>query len=417
MSTKEIKKIEGIRLTSHFGETYIYNNSKILRAIKPEYEEWARELLKSGLIDELVDLKLFPKTKISKINIDASNLIIEQEKIPIRTSFPTWSFEMIKQSANTVLKVNEIANKYGYELRDGHLTNTMFHFGQCKFIDFDSFIKKDNDKWIAFREFVESSMKLLQLLSLQTNYEYQNSIKGMEYYIPDKLYEAIIPKENRIDRHTQINLSKLSTILSQLELPNEPSLWSNYHDDEDEFNSTRVDYIINLIHKYHPKTIVDLASNAGLISKKILKDVPSTEFIVCIDRDHIAINKLFRNLTNERIFPMHCDITFEFSSLYIDKPKCDMAMCLALTHHLILSAKYDIDYIFKLIKSYTHKYVAIEFMPLGLYNGNINSTPPIPEWYNEVWFEKHFKRHFNLIKKKQTELNRILFFGDISNHI
>ena len=48
-----------------------------IRKINPEYEEFTLKIINSGVIDVLVEKKLFPKTKIHKRN---KNLFLYHEK-------------------------------------------------------------------------------------------------------------------------------------------------------------------------------------------------------------------------------------------------------------------------------------------------------------------------------------------------
>ena len=409
MNKKELKSIDGLRLQAHFTSKYIYKD-KVLRFIKKEYHSWALELMKSGLIQELIEKNLFPKTMISNLILE-KELIMEQELIPFENYFHTWTFSMIKESAKTTLIVNEIANKYGYELRDAHLQNCMFYFGKCMHIDFDSFIKKKSNNWIAYREFVESQVKMLQVLSLQPNFEYQKSIKGMENYIPDKIYNSIIEDKNKVSRYKEISNADLFKIISSLSMPYEKTIWSEYHADEEKFFTPRISEIINIINKYRAKIVVDLASNAGIVAKRILKDCNSVKSVICIDKDHQALNTLYNSLENENILVTFNDLIRGYD--IAEKQKGDFVICLALTHHLILGEGLEINSIFNIIKKYTSKYIIIEFMPIGLYGGDLLKTPPVPSWYNEKWFEDNFLNHFNLLQKKQTEMNRIMYFGEI----
>jgi hypothetical protein len=87
---------------------------------------------------------------------------------------------------------------------------------------------------------------------------------------------------------------------------------------------------------------------------------------------------------------------------------------LAVSHHLILTQQLPIDFILDRLTKFTTKYVLIEFMPLGLYDPDHPdfSIKP-PDWYNEEWFINHFKTHFELIHREQTEVNRIAFIGQL----
>jgi len=410
----DLHEASHIRLQAHYGMVYIYKNKRVFRGINDDKVEDILALMNSGLIQELIRLKLFPNTQIVDIKLKQYKLVIEHEKIPLRNMFTEWSFDMFKESAKTTLQINKIANKYNYEIRDSHFLNTMFFYGKSMFIDLDSFVIKKSDNWIAYKQFINSYMKLLQLMSLQSNYEYQESVKGMAYYIPNKFYEKIISKDKQYNLNEILSTETLKQHLKEMVLETKTTTWSNYHDDSEYSleSDNRLSKIISQVEKYQPIDIVDLASNAGKFARAILNEVKSVEHIICIDRDHDAINKLFHSIDNTNITPVYNDIVDEYYELLSDRPRAELVLALALTHHLLLSAKYEINFIFELIGSYSNRYVFIEFMPLGLYGGDLEKIPKIPDWYNEEWFESNFKGHFRLLHKEKIEINRILFVGE-----
>ncbi|PLY08716.1 MAG: hypothetical protein C0626_12775 [Arcobacter sp.] len=406
-----------LRLQAHYGKVYIYKNKRVFRGINDDKIEEILQLMNSGLIEELVNKKLFPKTNIANVQLKEYKLVIEHEKIPLRNMFLQWSFEMLKDSAKTTLLVNEIANKYGYEIRDAHFLNTMFFYGKSIFIDLDSFVVTRSSKWVAYEEFINSYMKLLQLMSLDDKYEYQESIKGMAYYIPNEIYQKVIPLDKQYNLKQRLSIKELKEDIEIINLKNQITTWSNYHDnfesDYDLNSENRVTKIIQQIKQYNPKNIIDLASNAGMFANIILNEISSVKHVVCIDKDHSAINKLFHNIGDKKITPLYNDIVDDYYLVLSDRPKADMVLALALTHHLLLSSSYDIDFIFELIGSFGKKNVLIEFMPLGLYGGDLEKTPPVPSWYTEEWFQTKFCSHFKLLYKEKIEINRILFVGEI----
>src|SRR5690606_13634482 len=68
----------------------------------------------------------------------------------------SWSFDMLKDAALCMLKVNKIARKYGYQTIDSHGFNVLFKADKPYFIDLGSFIKNtENPKgWLAYEEFI-----------------------------------------------------------------------------------------------------------------------------------------------------------------------------------------------------------------------------------------------------------------------
>jgi hypothetical protein len=100
-----------------------------------------------------------------------------------------------------------------------------------------------------------------------------------------------------------------------------------------------------------------------------------------------------------------------FDRKFSERIKADLVIALAVTHHLLLTQHYSLNFIFKKINELANKYVIIEFMPLGLYGGDLNKIPKVPEYYNVEWFKNRFSLHFILIEEKIIELNRHVFIG------
>ena len=93
--------------------------------------------------------------------------------------------------------------------------------------------------------------------------------------------------------------------------------------------------------------------------------------------------------------------------------RADMVIALAITHHLLLAQNLTIEFIMNRLKKFTNKYVAVEFMPMGLYSSEFDKVPNIPEWYNVDWFKKEFSKYFSLLEQKELDTNRIIFIGQI----
>uniref|UniRef100_UPI0035AD8064 hypothetical protein n=1 Tax=Acinetobacter sp. TaxID=472 RepID=UPI0035AD8064 len=145
--------------TVYIGEEYIY------RVINFDHVNDVKKLLDSGLIKELTSRGIFPKTEISKKQINGDEFVLQHEKIS-RVIYPfEWSPEMLRKAALCVLEVNECANKYGYELKDAHPYNILFKYNQPMFVDFGSIVKrKVQGHWIAKKEFLDCYFHNLKLV-------------------------------------------------------------------------------------------------------------------------------------------------------------------------------------------------------------------------------------------------------------
>ena len=102
----EIEKNVGLNIDP-MGFLFKYKG-RIFRAINDSEKKDVLYLFESGAIEELNEAKLIPYTKISDLKLEGYDLILEHEKIDV-IIYPTeWSFNMLKDAALLVIRVNQI---------------------------------------------------------------------------------------------------------------------------------------------------------------------------------------------------------------------------------------------------------------------------------------------------------------------
>ena len=156
--------------TDSVGRVYFYKE-KILRGINSNFVRDVNYFFESGLAAELMTEELIPRVNISHLKIEGYQLVIESEKIENWNYAYEWSFSMLKDAALTILKINTIAKKYGYQLKDPHQENITFRFNRPVYIDFGSIVKIDSHVWVGYREFLAcfyTPLKLMQTSLDQT---------------------------------------------------------------------------------------------------------------------------------------------------------------------------------------------------------------------------------------------------------
>jgi len=445
-------------------------NGRVFRAINKNKESHVNRLLSSGLIEKLVEEKMFPETWVSDYRLDDYDLILEHKKID-RVIYPyEWSFEMLRDAAILVLKLNKMAEKFGYQTKDSHGYNVLFDNTTPKFVDFGSFIeKKKGDKvWRNRRGFLENyyfslkmwakgNQKIIQSVSANainldtTEYLIFNNCIGVKLFIKlfgiDRLRKAVnifwkLKKVGSVDSEKikEKVFSPLGSILVFLKEKDlipfqrtnfdkeikrirgikkrvDTSQWGTYnwrHEKYPRFND--ILKIINTITD--AKSFIDLAGNNGAFSKFVLKET-NIKKVICSDYDNNAIDLAHKTFRDNKIAVTSLVLNFmnpaikRYHVLPNNRLKSDIVSALAVTHHLIFTQKLPLDYIFKTIKSYSNKYVLIEFKPLGLYSKKSKDEFIIPSWYNEEWFRGIFEKHFKLKIRKQIGKNRIMFLGEV----
>ena len=443
------------------GSVFTYEE-KLLRGINIEFIEQTKNLLSSGLIDELVENNLFPKTRITDYSSSIFELIIQHEKIDFISYCFEWSFHMMVDAALAVLEVEDIANKYGYQLKDPHAYNIVFNKNKPIYIDFGSFVKKTNDTaWIGIKDFLyglyiplylfsENYENLGRTLMYQYNHlsedEYLRLCYPMMRMLPVAIRNIIL-NLNVLKEKSDENIdSRFSSKIVNVALKSvrdflnnnrgkeyyrkrinkftrtegKSTVWESYHTGISSETDPRMVYIGNTIKKLSGiDTYLELGANQGAFTRYIseITEIPN---ILAVDYDEGAVDRMYlNNKDNSKLNialanPFVPDIS-TFYGVFIERFKSDIVVCMALTHHLILTQNLSINFILDTIFILTKKYLIIEFMPLGLYDGTENSIKELPSLYTEEWFAYHLSKRSTIIEKKILEKNRIAFFCNKDN--
>lgn len=447
-----------------------YWKGGLFRAISSESADDVKNMFDCGMINELVSKGLFPRSHITDYALEGYEMIVEHEKVDMVTYPYEWSFSMLKDAAITILKVNEIAGKYSYQTKDGHGFNVVFRCGYPQFVDLGSFVrvKADFKGWQAYGEFLRFCYYPLQMWAEGNGFVARRMLFGDEFmsHASFLLYKSPIwrllgygcaskasdvyykfrnissVERSKILLRNPFGLGRVIAYLKdrqwlplqrvkfpvlikkieRIKRKKASTLWSGYHDrfyGTQEVKSTpRFDRVIKAIKDIEVDSVLEVAGNQGAFSM-LLSERTGIKDILCSDNNEDAVDKLYMRIKEKacRITPVLLNFISPIITTYTkpskERLKCDLVVAMAVTHHLILTNKISIDCILDAVVGYSKKYVLIEFMPLGLFNGK--NRPEVPDWYNVDWFRRHFERYFDIIIEEKLEENRIVFMGETKN--
>ncbi len=446
--------------------TLYFHEDRVLRGIHSDYITQVKEMFDSGMMQELVEKQLFVDTWISDIKIEGYELVIEHKRIPYWNYPYEWSFTMLQRAATVVLDANEVANKYGYEFFDVHAYNVVYDMARPTYVDFGSILKRDpkNGKsWSGYLNFYNSFYMPLYLYNKGFS-DLSNSIFLYNGFFSDQdlfqlrhkyasflgskvgtllfkahnntrrlsvaRYSRVIDKYGRhkhIDKilkfkkafQNRYTINKARKLIKRVNKSKIDSYWKDYHNDKNPANDSRFLRITELIKTQlkDATSLIELASNQGKFANYVLEST-QIEKIIATDYDKNALNHIFVNNENkEDVLPLVYDFVRpnnRSNTLKIDQRiNADIVMALAVTHHLLLTQDVSLAHIFKVLESLTQKYVVVEFMPLGLYFGDLDNIPPVPKYYTLDWFRDAFSEKFDHILDEEVAINRHLFIGKL----
>ena len=457
------------------GFVFKYDN-RIFRAINNSAKNDVLYLFESGAVEELNNLNLIPQTTISDFVLEGYDLVLEHERIDV-VIFPTeWSFEMLKDAAFLVIKVNKILSKYNFETRDPHGYNIMFHHSKAKYVDFGSFGRKTTKKYWSgkdnFRDFYFYSLymwskgssffaksflindgkyfntkdyeffiyrysfaRLLPSKYLERFFYYLRLLRNLQKFNVDEI--LIVKKEKSKRRMLKIlmllskaglipnnhtNFNRLERRIEKIKPPKVTTEWGDYHSNLSEAElfsvGSRFSLIVEQVKKLNINRVFEIAGNQGLLSEELSKSVST---VICSDIDERAVDYMYLRAEKRKakIYPALLDFLSPINqSLYYSE-----------SYSVLKRFKSDAV----LALALTHhllltRKVSIDtiFEALSKYTNKylfVEFMPAgirrgeIPAWYGIDWFRDHFNKYYNLIFEIPSEKDgsRILLIGEKIN--
>lgn len=393
------------------GNLYQYGD-RILRVIHKQAVPKTLRLLKSGLIEELVKKGLLVETWKSECILDDDTIVLEHRKIPVKQHYSQWSFEMMREAALAVLKINKICNQYGYELKDCHQANIMFDGTNPIWIDFGSIVRKGkNAEWIAWNEFMKCHYYPLLLAArgyagmVRALYKASipcdcDELESMLYNIPLSMIKNVRPVLNKAR-----NGERLYKKISALQFEN-MTVWGDYQDQYWDKVNGRFQYEIDWIKNVQDiHSMIEIGANQGVFSYHCGKEA-NLKNIIATDYDFGAVDKMYFNFKErgiKNITPLVLDFVWA-SDEELKSKRSDLMVANALTHHLLLTQGMTLETMVNRFMLLTDKYLIVEFTPQGV---NKHTTP---KWYTLNWFLEGLCKGFEILDTKEID-NRIIIIG------
>jgi len=427
-----------------------FENNQLFRRINKCYLNTYYQARDSGLLQELVQKHLLiGHDDVEEHNGDDSHIIIRPKMVPF-ISYPyEWCFSQMKDAALVTLEIQRIAVSYGFSLKDAHGFNIQFDGGLPLLIDTLSFEHWDNTPWEAYRQFCEAFLIPLALMRYQSPYLnalLAKFLNGIPLEIGSKLLpfrsklsiwlllhihlhagrknaiegkgnackELIRPQKNFNMKSMQGLCMSLTKAVQALKCPNVDSIWDTYYQSNicsKEALEMKVQFIREIVEKKCPPVVWDLGCNTGKFSILAAKN---SGIVVAIDGDMARIERLYQQCKEEKIrniYPLQMDLTNPSSAIgwelkermsLFERGGCDLALALALIHHLCISANVPLDYVARFLARVS-KQLIIEFVPKNDPQVKIllSSRKDIFSNYNIDAFELAFKTYFRIIQSEQ----------------
>lgn len=443
-----------------------YQDGKIYRALSERAAAAWKGLQGSQLFNECVAEGCLVATWEAEISPEALAkvgahwiLALEHERIPF-ISYPyEWSFGMLRDAARLQLDLLARALAEEMTLKDASAYNVQWQGSRPIFIDIASFERwEEGEPWVGYLQFCQLFLYPL-LLTAYRDIPFQGWLRGRldgippeeiwqtmswrdcfrpgvfkDVYIQAKLQAryADSPQNLRGDLHRvgfgkQLilnNVRRLQKIIEALEWHRASSEWANYVEESsysDQATATKKAFVASAAEKASWNMAWDLGANTGTFSRIAAENA---RHVIAFDSDLLAIDHLYRSLREEgpnNILPLVMNLADPSPALgwrhgerkaLGDRETPDFILCLALIHHLVITANIPMPEFVDWLASFG-AHLVIEFVTKEDVQVKklLRNKPDIYHDYETEPFEARLGEHFRIVERQRYhEETRILYF-------
>ena len=422
---------------------FVFRQEGVIKRLVMEYGRLDHQLfLSSGLEERLVRQGLIVEHRSEAVpgtKRDGIFSILVPRQIPF-ISYPyEWSFDELKDAALLTLQVQEEALACGMSLKDATAFNVQFVGAKPIFIDLLSFEPDDGGPWVAYEQFCRHFLGPLLLMhhrDATANRFLRTDLDGF----PIGLVSRLLPWRTWLSPDTLVNvhlharslvrdrgtakggagskkaglkknlLASLRSAVEGLRAPRAQGVWADYSTHRPHYTDDALDMkqrlVGDVLHSRQPKLVFDLGANNGIYSQLAAH---TGCYCVAFDSDAGCVNHHYLSAkarASEVVLPLVMNFEnpspsagfhLEERSSLADRGPADLALVLALVHHLRLTVRVPFVRIASFLAGLANS-ALIEFVPLSdpmaqlLLRGRTGGM----EDYTLTGFLEAFERYFVL---------------------
>jgi len=373
-------------------------HGRILRGLSEQALEEFRKLQSTGFYTKFLDRgqlvrsELLPPDQVPLPPEIASQWagFIEHDRIPFITYPYEWTFGMLQDAALLQLDLVEAAILEGMTLKDATPYNIQFVSGRPVFIDIPSFeTLPGGAPWSGYRQFCEMFLFPLMLQAYKGVHFQPLMRAGIDgvgiqtaarlFSVRDRFRSGVLThvwlqskldsrygstrKDVRSDLKSAgfnkemilANVRKMRKLVAKLNWQGDGSEWGSYeefHNYSKSDHELKESFIRDSVGSGGARLVWDIGCNTGQFSKIALEHAQN---VIAMDLDHFAVERLYRETKAEGIGGLLTLVqniadpspnwgwrNLERTDLE-SRARPDMILCLALIHHVVISANIPLE--------------------------------------------------------------------------
>ena len=386
--------------------------------------------------------------------------VLKHQTIPF-VSYPyEWSFGMLKDAGLLQLELLRAALDEDMILKDASAYNIQWMGSRPMFIDIPSFERwKPGEPWIGYRQFCQLHLYPL-LLQAYKDVSFQPWLRGQIDGIDPEQFNRLMSLRDlarpgvfshvflqskmqskyggtekdvkatlkNIGFHKNLilaNVDRLRKTVRRLSLKPNKSEWSDYerfHNYTDTDLDRKTAFVHRAVQSREWNLVWDLGCNTGVFSRIASENA---RYVVAMDADQLAVERFYQALRSEgqeRILPLVMNLADASPDLgwrglerksIVARGKPDLTFCLALVHHLVISANIPLPELVDWLAGIGTDLV-IEFILKEdpMVRTLLRNKPDHYDDYDLDVFERCLTASFEVIERESLESGtRILYFA------
>jgi hypothetical protein len=374
--------------------------------------------------------------------------VLRHDTVPV-ISYPyEWPFSMLQDAALLQLDVLLAALADGFVLKDGTPYNVQFVGSRPTFIDIASITRLvPGSPWEGYRQFCELCLYPL-LLQAYKDIDFHPWLRGrLDGISPEQvrsvfslkdlrrpgvlthvvLQAALSKKAAGADRNVKRELSqagfstalvmanaqRLRKLVAALRWGRTSSTWSDYtstHSYDEPGMQAKVDFVRDAVRDRPRDVVWDLGSNTGNFSRLAAEHAG---YVVAVDADQLSVERMYQSLKAggpANILPLVGNVADPSPGLgwlgrerqpLPERSRPSLVLCLALVHHVALSANVPVGEFVAWLASLGGD-VVIEFVSKedAMSRRLLQNKDDVFPDYTQPVFEAHLARHFSVARQQ-----------------
>jgi len=426
---------------------------RLYRQVNPCYGLQYERLIQTGLYERLVERGLLIAHKEVRPAPEGAYKVLEPEPVDF-VSYPyEWCLGQLREAALATLEIQQEALYKGMALKDASAFNIQFHKGRPVLIDTLSFeLYEEGEPWGAYGQFCRHFVAPLVLMAhadVRLNRLSCLHIDGIPLDLASKLAPwrtrwnvhiashlllhanaavhppANAPAKKLSRRGLESILESLRSLIESIPLRERPSVWGRYYEDtnySEQAMQSKTLLVDRLLEECGPpkRLVWDLGANTGRFSELASRRGWTT---VAWDLDATAVERCYQNAKSRgdrHLLPLIQDLTNpspgigwanEERDALLARGPADIALALALVHHLAIGNNLPFSAIADFLSRACHKLI-IEFVPKedSQVQRMLASRRDIFDAYNQQEFEKALEGPFRIEARIPIEgSSRVLY--------